>query len=117
MDRNNLIQLSDLNDPLSIARRMPDCSNPPKWIIPSTSNVDIKRFLCHKLLVFDASRSQEEVWAKVYTLTGNGEAVFLMLEEEWVQRFDLPEGRILYQIIQKHKKESEQTDVSKYYNA
>ena len=38
-----------------------------------------------------------------------------MLEEEWIQIFGLHEGKMLYQIIQKHKKESEETDVSKHY--
>ena len=91
---------------------MPDCSNPPKWIVPSTSNLDIRRFLCHKFLQVNASWSPKEAWAKVHTFEGDGETVFAMLEEEWIQIFNLSEGRMLYRIVQKHKKESEQFDVS-----
>lgn len=85
MAQNNSIQLSNLDTPLSTTSPMPDCSNPPKWIIPSTSNLDIKRFLCHKFLQVYSNRTPEEAWAKVYIFEGDGETVFAMLEEDWSQ--------------------------------
>ena len=83
---------------------MPDCSTAPKWIILSTSNLDVRKCLCNLLRNYEVSGSLEVAGLKVHTFEEDGEGAFRMVEEDWIRLFGRRERGMLDIVVRIHKR-------------